>query len=67
MNLDDISPDLIEKAKACSSTEELLTLAKQEGIQLSDKELDGVAGGWDYPVCETHKQEYCDQDDDGPE
>lgn len=41
----DISPELAEKAKACKTPEELLALAKDEGIELTDAELNGIAGG----------------------
>ena len=51
----DISPELREKAKACNSPEELLTLAKQEGYKLSDAEMEAVAGGgvWSRGSCVT--------------
>ena len=47
MNIEnlDISPELREKAKACTSPEELLALAKAEGYKLSEAELEAVAGG----------------------
>ena len=41
----DISPELREKAKACKTPEEMLTLAKAEGCKLSEAELEEVAGG----------------------
>ena len=53
MNYDDLSPELKEKAKACTTAAELVELAKSEGIQLSDYELEAVAGGesrWDEIV-----------------
>ena len=34
-----------EKAKACTSPEELLELAKREGYKLSEDELESVSGG----------------------
>lgn len=40
-----ISPELREKAKACTSPEELLALAKTEGYKLSEADLEAVAGG----------------------
>ena len=36
---------MIEKAKACQSSEELLELAKSEGIELNDEQIDAIAGG----------------------
>ena len=44
----DISPELREKTKACTTPEELLALAKREGYKLSDAEMEAVSGGrWD--------------------
>lgn len=45
MNLNDISPELREKAKACTSPEEVLELAKNEGYELTEGELAGISGG----------------------
>lgn len=35
----------IAKVKACKSQEEMLALAKQEGIELTDEQLEAVSGG----------------------
>ena len=35
-----------EKAKACKTKEELIALAADEGIELSDEMLEAVAGGY---------------------
>lgn len=59
MNYEDLSPELLAKARACESAGELMALAKDEGIPLSDEELDGISGGhWldkchdmDLPPC----------------
>lgn len=40
-----ISPELREKAMACETPEEILALAKKEGIKLSDAEMEAVSGG----------------------
>jgi predicted ribosomally synthesized peptide with nif11-like leader len=45
MDYKDITPELREKAKACTSPEELLELAKHEGYKLSEDELEAVSGG----------------------
>ena len=45
MDFKEISPELREKAKACTSPEELLELAKREGYKLSEDELESVSGG----------------------
>ena len=43
--LKDLSPEQIEKARACHNQEELLALAKAEGVELSDEQLQAVNGG----------------------
>ena len=51
MNINDLSPELREKARACESTEELFELAKEEGMEIPDEQLDGIVGGW----CSDHE------------
>ena len=41
----DISPELREKAKACTTPEELMALAKSEGYKLTEQDLEAVSGG----------------------
>lgn len=48
MDLNNISEHLMEEARKCKTPEELLDLAKREGIELSDEQLEGVAGGQDW-------------------
>ena len=40
-----LSEKQIAKAKACKNSEELLALAKEEGIELTDEQLEAVSGG----------------------
>ena len=40
-----LTPEQIEKVKACKSSDELLELAKAEGIKLNDEQLQAVSGG----------------------
>ena len=49
MNFEDLTPEQQEKAKACRTAEDILALAKEEGYELSDTELESIAGGyfWD--------------------
>ena len=46
-----LTNEQISKVRACKSQEELLTLAKQEGIELSDEQLAAVSGG--NALCES--------------
>ena len=49
MSIEDLSPDVVEKVKACKTPEEMLALAKEEGYELTDEQLESVSGGWDLP------------------
>ena len=43
--LKDLSAEQIAKVKACKNHEELLRLAKDEGVELSDEQLAAISGG----------------------
>lgn len=45
MEFTDLTPEQQEKAKSCKSTEDLIALAKSEGIELSDEQLESISGG----------------------
>ena len=47
MTFDDLSPELREKALACKTPEDLIELAKEEGIDLSDDQLQAISGGFE--------------------
>lgn len=51
MKYDELTKDQQERAKACKTPEELLALAKSEGVELTDEQLESVAGGWG---CESY-------------
>ena len=40
-----LTQEQIAKAKACKNQEELLALAKDEGIELTDEQLQTISGG----------------------
>ena len=52
MKLEDLSPELQDKARACNTPEELLALAKEEGYELSNEDLKGIAGGDGWGACD---------------
>ena len=67
MNFDDLkNPGLQQRLKDASSPEELLAIAKEEGCELSDAELEGVAGGgfWDCDdnICADYRGNDLDPD-----
>ena len=41
----DLPPELLEKAKQCKSTDELLALIQEEKVELPDEALEAIAGG----------------------
>ena len=45
MRFDDLNDELRERAKACTTPEEVLALTKAEGIELSDEDLKQISGG----------------------
>ena len=48
MDFEDLkSPELREKLKAAKTPEDMLAIAKEQGYELTDEQLDGVSGGWD--------------------
>jgi CRISPR/Cas system-associated protein Cas10 (large subunit of type III CRISPR-Cas system) len=40
-----LTEEQIKKVEGCNSSEELLALAKEEGITLNDEQLEAVSGG----------------------
>ena len=59
MNYEDLTPEQMEKARACKTADELIALAKQEGMELSDDDLDAISGGAWYegdPICSDFRR-----------
>lgn len=40
-----LSEEQIAKVKACKNSDEILKIAKSEGVELSEEQLDAVTGG----------------------
>ena len=51
---DGLSDDLKKKATECRTSEELMALAKSEGIELTDEQLDAISGGFDWSCDGYH-------------
>lgn len=57
--LKDLTEEQIAKAKTCKNQNELLELAKNEGVELTDEQLAAISGGfcsssdfrWKCPKC----------------
>ena len=45
MDFTDLTPEIMEKAKACKTGEELIELAESEGFDLSEEQLKAISGG----------------------
>ena len=60
MKFEELSSELQEKAKACKTPEDILTLAQEEGYELSDDDLEAIAGGgfWDCDEKATCPRKY---------
>ena len=53
MNIEDLTPEVLASAKACTTPEELIELARREGYELTDEQLESFAGGVSWIDCET--------------
>ena len=64
-----LTEEQIAKVKDCKNQEELLKIAKEEGIELSDEQLNAVSGGGCFssfkcPSCgsKDYEQVHCSRD-----
>lgn len=52
MNFEDLkNPVLQQKLKAAKTVDELVALAREEGIELSDVQIEGLSGGKGWVSC----------------
>ena len=51
INKNELTKELVEKAVQCKDVNALITLAKAEGIDLTQAQLRSVAGGGCYGDC----------------
>lgn len=47
-SFNDLTPEQMDKARDCKNSDELVKLAESEGIELTDDQLDAIAGGTWY-------------------
>ena len=45
MEYKDLTPEQMEKARECKTKDELVALAKEEGVELTEEQLEAVSGG----------------------
>jgi hypothetical protein len=56
---DSLSEGVKAKLNGCETSEEILALAREEGYELTDEQLEGVSGGWGD---KCNDQNYCFDD-----
>ena len=62
-----LTKEQIAKAKACKNQEEMLALDKEEGIELTEEQLEAVSGGCGTPTvvpcprCKSTNVYFCGQ------
>lgn len=49
MRFEDLSPKQVERAKGCETAEERMAFVAENGIELTDEQLEGIAGGRHTP------------------
>ena len=49
-----LTEEQIAKVKSCQNNEEVLAIAKEEGIELTDEQLEAVSGGGD--MCSSARR-----------
>ena len=59
MNIEGFTPEQIERTRAGKTPKEVLDLAKDEGVELTDEQLDQISGGVDWDVLDTLKKGRC--------
>ena len=57
MEFADLTPEQKDRARACKTAADLIEFAKSEGMELSDEQLENVAGGAWY--CNGYCSENC--------
>ncbi|MBR3225923.1 MAG: hypothetical protein IKF78_11445 [Atopobiaceae bacterium] len=62
MRFEEMNPEQVEKAKSCETTEERMAFVKENGIELTDERLEGIAGG---RLREFPKKDACPENKDG--
>ena len=58
-----LTEDQIKKVKACKNPEEILALAKAEGIELNEEQLEAVSGGCGGSKDKKPKCPFCKKTD----
>ena len=56
MDFNDLTPEVKAKLKGAETPDEILALAREEGYELTDEELEAVSGGysWNCDDCKSY-------------
>ena len=60
MRFEELTPEMIEQAKKCETAEERRAFIEENGVELTDEQLQSIAGGFIQTQCDrtptrTHK------------
>ena len=62
MRFEDMTPEMVERAKGCETAEERTAFIRENGIELTDEQLEGISGGKKFG--ETQRDQ-CPNNKDG--
>jgi hypothetical protein len=54
-----VSDEVAEKARHCKTHEELMQLLKENNIELTERQMELVAGGGCNPLCDNDCTTHC--------
>ncbi len=58
MKLNELTEEQIAKLKSCKDSKELMSALGEMGIELTDEQLDAVAGGKEWNNCKSYHCEW---------
>lgn len=58
MEFDKLSPELQKKVRECKTPEEIVALAREEGYEITDEELQAISGGVKWSLWCSDQQCY---------
>ena len=56
MNANDLTEEQMAKLKSCRDSKELMSMLNSMGIELTDEQLDAVAGGEKWYQCNCYSE-----------